>query len=69
MMPKTIVIGVKIGVNGNYQTFSYDFDAHDIRFDNGRLKLWHIESNEVRLIVPESNVLFVEIEGGAADGT
>lgn len=63
-MPKTIVIGVKIGESGNYQKFSYDFDAHDIRFDNGRLKVWHIERNETRLIVPESNVLFIEIEGG-----
>lgn len=64
-MPKTIVVGVQIGGNGNFIKFSYDFDAHDIRFENGRLKLWHIERDETRLIVPESNVLFVEIEGGA----
>lgn len=64
-MSKTIIIGVKMGENGNFQKFSYDFDAHDIRFDNGRLKLWNIERNRTRLIVPESNVLFVEIEGGA----
>ena len=64
-MPKTIVVGVKIGRDGNFIKFSYDFDAHDIRFDNGRLKVWHIKSDETRLIVPESNVLFIEIEGGA----
>lgn len=64
MMLKTIAVGVKIGENGNYQKFRYDFDAHDIRFDNGRLKLWNIKRDETRLIVPESNVLFIEIEGG-----
>lgn len=63
-MPKIITVGVKIGENGNYQKFSYDFDTHDIRFENGRLKLWNIERNKTRLIVPESNVLFIEIEGG-----
>lgn len=60
-MDKTIVIAVRIGENGNYAKFFYDSDNHYFKFDNGMLKLWHIKSGETRLLVPESNVLFVEI--------
>lgn len=60
LMDKTIVIGVRIGENGNYVKFIYDYYTHNIRFDNGRLMVWNIIRNEARLLVPESNVLFVE---------